>query len=297
MSDATFNSNSLDCCPCDVPAVRVHDRRRQRLVTRRADLCSLLIRSRSSVFGNRFVSWRSTRRYRLVAAEIVPNGFLQPPAISFSLCSKSRASITFTPLRGDGSVELTGLFAALFLAATPMWFGYMFINHKDIPFATLLLASTHYSLIALTYNFVSRSLLLKTGAAIGLLAGTKLAGLLLLPLVVAVFFGSLFWLPRVFEVPKNLTRRIVRLVAVAALGCVVGLFLFFPQLFLGQINQRGASTRFSEIHKWTKSAGNDRYYGQNAISPRRRLFLCWCWVPRECSLPCTVETQWCWQPA
>ena len=169
--------------------------------------------------------------------------------------------------------ELTGLFAALFLAATPMWFGYMFINHKDIPFATLLLASTHYSLIALTYNFVSRSLLLKTGAAIGLLAGTKLAGLLLLPLVVAVFFGSLFFGDQEFEVPKDLTRRIVRLVAVAALGCVVGLILFFPQLFLGQINQRGASTRFSEIHKWTKSAGNDRYYAERYFTATTPIFM------------------------
>ena len=273
MSDATFDSNSLDCCPCDVPAVRVHDRRRQRLVTRRADLCSLLIRSRSSVFGNRFVSWRSTRRYRLVAAEIVPNGFLPDSRhLVFAVFGIAGVYYVYAFARRWVS-ELTGLFAALFLAATPMWFGYMFINHKDIPFATLLLASTHYSLIALTYNFVSRSLLLKTGAAIGLLAGTKLAGLLLLPLVVAVFFGSLFFGDQEFEVPKDLTRRIVRLVAVAALGCVVGLILFFPQLFLGQINQRGASTRFSEIHKWTKSAGNDRYYAERYFTATTPIFM------------------------
>ena len=46
--------------------------------------------------------------------------------------------------------EWVGVFAALFLAATPMWFGYMFINHKDIPFATLLVASSYYCLLALT---------------------------------------------------------------------------------------------------------------------------------------------------
>ena len=169
--------------------------------------------------------------------------------------------------------EWTGLFAALFLAATPMWFGYMFNNHKDIPFATLLLASTHYSLLALTHNFVSRSLSLKTGAAIGLLAGTKLVGLLVLPLIVAVFLGFVFFGDPEFKAPKNLVRRVVRLVAIAAVGCVVGLTLFFPQLFFGRVNQLGASTRFTEIHKWTQSKGNDRYYAERYFIATTPIFM------------------------
>jgi Dolichyl-phosphate-mannose-protein mannosyltransferase len=48
-------------------------------------------------------------------------------------------------LAGKFVGEWTGVFAALFLAITPMWFGYMFINHKDIPFATLLVAASYYS--------------------------------------------------------------------------------------------------------------------------------------------------------
>ena len=158
---------------------------------------------------------------------------------------------------------MTGLFAALFLATTPMSFGYRFINHKDIPFATLLLASTHYSLIALRIDFVSRRLWFKTGVAVLSLAGTELAGLLPLPLTAAAIFWQPFLLvaKHLSTCQSDLVRRIVRLVGRGSAGRVLsGFILFFPQLFLGQINQRGASTRFSEIHKWTKSAGNDRYY-------------------------------------
>ena len=55
----------------------------------------------------------------------------------------------------------TGGFAALFLATTPMWFGYMFINHKDIPFAAMLSASSYYSLVTLTASETPRLLWLK----------------------------------------------------------------------------------------------------------------------------------------
>ena len=87
--------------------------------------------------------------------------------------------------------EWVGVFAASFLAATPMWFGHMFFNLKDIPFATLLLASLYYSLIALTEDDVSRSTWVKAGLAIGLLAGTKLAGLVSLLLVVGIYAACL----------------------------------------------------------------------------------------------------------
>jgi hypothetical protein len=76
-----------------------------------------------------------------------------------------------------------------------MWFGYMFINHKDFPFATLLLTATYYSLLALTGHPTSRRFWLKTGLAIGLLAATKFVGLLLLLFVVVVYFACLLAFP------------------------------------------------------------------------------------------------------
>lgn len=71
----------------------------------------------------------------------------------------------------------TGIFAALFLATMPMWFGYMFINAKDIPFAAMLVASSYYSLVALTAPETPRFLWLKLGLTIGLLATTKIVGI------------------------------------------------------------------------------------------------------------------------
>src|SRR5262249_49607096 len=69
-----------------------------------------------------------------------------------------------------------GFFAALFLACNPMWFGYMFINLKDIPFATTLFAAAYYCLKALHEPGNSVSTWLKIGLSVGLLAATKLIG-------------------------------------------------------------------------------------------------------------------------
>src|SRR5262249_20588666 len=48
-----------------------------------------------------------------------------------------------------------GFFTALFLACNPMWFGYMFFNAKDIPFAATLFAAFYYCLSALTGRYES----------------------------------------------------------------------------------------------------------------------------------------------
>jgi hypothetical protein len=89
------------------------------------------------------------------------------------------------------TAEWVGVFAALFLASTPLWFGYMFINHKDIPFAATLIASSYHTLSALTEYSISRLSWLKTGLAIGLLATTKIIGLLVLGFIVVVFLACL----------------------------------------------------------------------------------------------------------
>ena len=76
-----------------------------------------------------------------------------------------------------------GFFSALFLACNPMWFGYMFFNAKDIPFAATLLAAFYYCLSALTGRYESPWIWVKVGLAIGLLAATKLIGILVLGLI------------------------------------------------------------------------------------------------------------------
>ncbi len=158
--------------------------------------------------------------------------------------------------------EWTGVFAALFLAITPMWFGYMFINHKDIPFATLLLAANYYSLLALTGLPMSRGFWLKTGLAIGLLAATKFVGLLLLLSVVTVYLACLVAFPaqRPGALPRGLARRVALLGMVGVVGCVLGFLLFWPQFYFGQIVQAGGvSTQFADIAKWRVSKYDPSY--------------------------------------
>lgn len=139
--------------------------------------------------------------------------------------------------------EWTGVFAALFLAATPMWFGYMFINHKDIPFATLLLAASYYSLLAITGQPTSSRFWVKAGLAIGLFAATKFVGLLLLVFVVAVYLASLAIFPaqKMLKVSPGLWWRLTRLGGVGVLGCLVAFLLFWPQFYFGDIAGPGGS--------------------------------------------------------
>lgn len=133
--------------------------------------------------------------------------------------------------------EWVGVFAAIFLAVTPMWFGYMFINHKDIPFATLLVASSYYCLVALTEHAPSRGLLLKLGLSIGLLASTKVAGLPFLAYIVAIYLVCLTTIPsqRKFHLAPNLGRRIGWVCLAGLLGSLLCFVAFWPQFYLFDI--------------------------------------------------------------
>ena len=147
--------------------------------------------------------------------------------------------------------EWVGVFAAVFLAATPMWFGYMFINAKDIPFATLLLASSYYSLLVLTGRETSRGLWLKTGLAIGLLASTKLVGLFSLVLIVAVYLGCLAILPSQSKVQmaSDVGRRMALLLLAGLLGCLLCFVLFWPQFYVFDVVFRESGKRVLSVIK------------------------------------------------
>ena len=132
----------------------------------------------------------------------------------------------------------TGCFAALFLATTPMWFGYMFFNHKDIPFAAMLIASSYYSLVALTAP-ATRLLWLKLGVTIGLLATIKIVGIPILGFVVVVFLGCFMMLPGEHRVALNraFVHRAAAVSAAALGGILVCSLLFWPQLYLFRPDQ------------------------------------------------------------
>ncbi len=164
--------------------------------------------------------------------------------------------------------EWAGVFAALFLAATPMWFGYMFINAKDIPFATLLLASSYYSLLILTGQKTSRGLWLKTGFAIGLLAATKAAGLLALVFIVAVYLGCLATLPsqQKIQLAPDLGRRVALVALASLLGSLLCFLLFWPQFYV-------LDFVFREPGKSVLSATQNPYYAATYFIASTPLFL------------------------
>ncbi len=79
------------------------------------------------------------------------------------------------------SGPMCGFLAALILIITPRYYGHMFNNPKDIPFAVLYLLSIYY--IIKTYKELpglSRGQVIKLGLVIGLTMGMRVGGILLL---------------------------------------------------------------------------------------------------------------------
>lgn len=93
-----------------------------------------------------------------------------------------------------------GFFAALLLITMPGWYGHMFINPKDIPFATTMIWATYY-LARLARNLPTprwRDVLL-FGLCTGMAMGMRIGGVLIFGYLGATlllwFFATLFWSP------------------------------------------------------------------------------------------------------
>ena len=127
-----------------------------------------------------------------------------------------------------------GFLAALLLAFNPMWFGYMFINAKDIPFAAMLLAAFYYSLCALISGYGESSWSwIRTGLAIGLLAATKLIGILVLGFIGVMTLAALVFVPSRprLLIDRVFFHRLLMITLSSLLGCLVCFALFWPQFF------------------------------------------------------------------
>ena len=80
-----------------------------------------------------------------------------------------------------------GFWAATLLVLTPRYYGQMFNNPKDVPFAVGYIWALYYLLRALPHlPRVPRSITVKLGIAIGLALGVRIGGLLLLAYVLMV---------------------------------------------------------------------------------------------------------------
>lgn len=85
-----------------------------------------------------------------------------------------------------------GFFSALFLTLTPVFYGHIFNNPKDVPFAALFLVAIYYSV--LSYDALPRlsgKLLLKLGIALGLMLGVRIGGVFIFGYI-ALLWGT--WL-------------------------------------------------------------------------------------------------------
>lgn len=110
---------------------------------------------------------------------------------------------------------LAGAAAVLLLAAMPSWYGMMFNNPKDIPFAAAMVWSIHYlTLIAESPGRVPWRVVTRFGLAAGCCLGVRIGGLL-----VIAYLGAVLCLPALE------LRRQPRAAAAAVAGGLVRVLL------------------------------------------------------------------------
>ena len=116
-----------------------------------------------------------------------------------------------------------GCLAALFLILTPRYYGHVFNNHKDIPFAVAYLWSIYCLIRNLSYfPNISRMWLILTGISLGITMGIRVGGMLLF-FYLAIFYGYLCIKQlRTAQHPKShILKSIKQLGAISATAYVV----------------------------------------------------------------------------
>lgn len=111
--------------------------------------------------------------------------------------------------------EAAGFASLVLLLFTPMYYGHMFNNPKDIPFAAGVVWILYYMAKSLrSFPHVSRSLVLKLGTVLGLTLGVRVGGVMLLIfwiIALEALAMSMIW-PDLRRFPeKELLRRAFRL--------------------------------------------------------------------------------------
>jgi hypothetical protein len=120
------------------------------------------------------------------------------------------------------SGPMGGFFSAFFLTLTPMFYGHLFNNPKDIPFATLFIFSIYY--LVLSYDSVPRiptSRLVKLAIAIGLTLAIRIGGILLFGYSLVFWAGAL----AVYYVFNRLQTRPSLVTLTSHMGYTFGLLI------------------------------------------------------------------------
>jgi len=167
-----------------------------------------------------------------LATRILPFGIYE---------SRHFASALFGVLGVFGSWKITRLlstpgsafWAALLLTLYPSYYGHMFINSKDIPFAVLYVWALYY-LLRLLREFPHFSLkaAAQLGIASGLAMGVRVGGLILLCyLYLFIIVILLVWLLRKLDAPHSRWRVVGRTLLMVALTTLIAytvMLAFWP---------------------------------------------------------------------
>jgi hypothetical protein len=153
-----------------------------------------------------------------LAAKILPFDLFETRRLIGALVGILGIATTWRLARRLGG-PLAGLAALILLTATPMYFGHMFINPKDAPFAVamviFLLALVH---VIERYPQPPPAVVVGAGAAFGLVIGTRILGLI----------AGLFVLPALVFLVAADTRATAWRPALARFGRF--LFMMLPAL-------------------------------------------------------------------
>lgn len=161
-----------------------------------------------------------------------------------------------------------GFLAALFLILTPRYYGHVFNNTKDIPFAVGYLWSLYYVIRALgMLPNLSREVIWKLGIVLGLTFGIRSSAALLV-CYLGLFMGLRYvqiWRFEKADVLQDWRSQLVRLLALGALVYVT-VFPFFPYMHLHPITGLWESlTAFSKFPEVHYNFFEGRYIASNAL--------------------------------
>ena len=117
------------------------------------------------------------------------------------------------------SNPMGGFFSALLLTLTPIFYGHIFNNSKDIPFLTLFLISFFFLFQSLkVMPRIPKSLIAKLGVSIGLTMGIRVGGIILLVYLAVMWICWLIvqWRLKPAGLQETISKAILRLSLAAA---------------------------------------------------------------------------------
>lgn len=168
---------------------------------------------------------------------------------------------------------MSGFFSTLFILATPAFYGHLFVNHKDIPFATLFLLSLYLMIrVGERTPRPGNSLLVILGLAIGLTMGIRVGGALLLGYLALSWTAQLLWKRRLGLVSLDLRSAVRYLLIPLGLTSLIAwlvMLLFWPWAQLSPIlNPIKALLLTARFTEWQGRVFFDgQFYDSDKIPP------------------------------